>query len=151
MTTKTVDMDRVRAVMKEQGAIARQEWDWRVESRNEIHVAAGGLICTQRMQPGYPCTFPATALLEVGPRCHHHGGPPLVDEDGNPSTTWRGFAPTDLAKRLPLDDPHAGGPCDCDWSNPIGMTAAKLRHRVLPTPDQSRYGPRPSERSEVGV
>lgn len=28
-------------------------------------------------------------------------------------------------------------------------TAAQLRHRVLPLPDQSRYGPRPSNRERV--
>lgn len=40
------------------------------------------------------------------------------------------------------DDPHNGGPCDCNWDDPksIPRGAAWLRHRVLPTPDQSRYG-----------
>lgn len=37
-----------------------------------------------------------------------------------------------------LLDPHDGEPCTCDWSTP--KTAAQLRHRVLPRPDQSRYG-----------
>lgn len=37
-----------------------------------------------------------------------------------------------------MPDPHDGGPCDCDWSVPV--SAARLQHRVLPAPDQSRYG-----------
>lgn len=31
-------------------------------------------------------------------------------------------------------DPHHGGPCDCRGD------AALLRHRLLPVPDQNRYG-----------
>lgn len=41
----------------------------------------------------------------------------------------------------PADDPHNGGPCTCDWTDPKNWTAANLRHRPTPTPDQSRYGP----------
>lgn len=38
----------------------------------------------------------------------------------------------------PRDWPHGDQPCDCDWTKP--KTAAELRHRHLPEPDQSRYG-----------
>lgn len=37
-------------------------------------------------------------------------------------------------------DPHNGGPCTCDWSDPKTWTAANMAHRVLRGPDQSRYG-----------
>ena len=42
---------------------------------------------------------------------------------------------------------------DHDWDNCAEHgghhTAAQLRHRILPMPDQSRYGPPPSTRARV--
>lgn len=37
-------------------------------------------------------------------------------------------------------DPHHGAPCDCDWDDPKNWNAKTLAHRVLPPPDQTRYG-----------
>lgn len=56
--------------------------------------------------------------------------------DPVPELAWQGRAQGGWVAQP--HDPHAGAPCVCDWTTP--KSAAELRHRPTPMPDQSRYG-----------